>query len=353
MESLELIEQVRRENYPLSIIEAFQNSTTPITGNVTKKLVDQIHEIYRFLEPDHFDGKIVICYPLQDIAHLVPSSGRNMFDKNELLSLSNNPILIEVTGTDTTIRIYESINIDVDALSCFAVVYVYENREEFFIANGTRIPIASYHGSASIYALQYYLLRNALNEYRDKKAKNSTCSHLRDCWFDSGRTYFIAGPEEKMQISLDQHLSSALKGVDVNREFNLNASKPVDIRVLWRNANRNALIELKWLGQSKHPDGRLSTSYSNARAIEGLDQLKEYADLDRTDNPTSITKYWLVALDGRRRGVSIGSNSITNDNALHFRDKELEIPDNKKYFESEKGFEKPLRIFIEPITSRF
>lgn len=154
-----------------------------------------------------------------------------------------------------------------------------------------------------------------------------------------------------MQISLKEYLTNSLRGVDVVREYNLGASKPVDIRVYWKGANRAALIELKWLGHSKDDAGALSTSYANGRGNDGLDQLKEYMDLDNQDTPTCITKGYLVIIDGRRRGAPNNLLQINSANGMYYRDKEIDFDADKKFFESMSTMEEPIRMFAEPICS--
>lgn len=154
-----------------------------------------------------------------------------------------------------------------------------------------------------------------------------------------------------MQVSLKEYLSSSLRGVDVVREYNLGASKPVDVRVYWKEANRAALIELKWLGQSKRANGDLSTAYANGRGNDGLVQLKEYMDMANQDTPTCITKGYLVIIDGRRRGVATNPVTISVDDGMYYSDKEIEFDSDKKYYESMTGFEKPIRMFTTPVCS--
>ncbi len=154
-----------------------------------------------------------------------------------------------------------------------------------------------------------------------------------------------------MQLSLKEYLSSSLRGVDVVREYTLGATKPVDVRVYWKEANRAALIELKWLGQSKKLNGELSTAYANGRGNDGLVQLKEYMDLANQDAPTCITKGYLIIIDGRRRGVSSNPETINVEDGMHYSDKEIEFDSDKKFYESMPSFEKPIRMFVAPICS--
>jgi hypothetical protein len=153
-----------------------------------------------------------------------------------------------------------------------------------------------------------------------------------------------------MQISLKEFLSSALRGVEVVREYNLDASKPVDIRVKWTEANKSALIELKWLCKSKKEDGNIIT-YTNNRADEGAKQLKEYLDMDDTDTPNIISKAYLVVIDGRRKGTNENTTTINSENGLFYENQKINFSDEHKYFERLKNFANPIRMFAKPIIS--
>jgi len=111
------------------------------------------------------------------------------------------------------------------------------------------------------------------------------------------------------------------------------------------------LIELKWLGQSKNPEGELSTSYANGRGNDGLTQLKEYMDLENQDTPTCMTKGYVVIIDGRRKGVAANPLTIDVGNGMHYREQEITFAPDKNFFDTMTGFEKPIRMFVEPVCS--
>ncbi len=160
-----------------------------------------------------------------------------------------------------------------------------------------------------------------------------------------------------MQLSLHEFLSIFLvRGISIEclREQTVmgdsDKPKPVDIKIQWREANRTALIEIKFLGTVKTENGGIYT-HGNSRANEGITQLKGYHDKANTDSPTTIIKSFLVVIDGRRKNVTADQTTINNENGMYYRNTEIVIDDDKKYHETIMGFEKLIRMFAEPICS--
>ena len=202
----------------------------------------------------------------------------------------------------------------------------------------------------SIFALQYHYLNEALLVYKNERIRTVTGELFKDCWADNKWIYLKNKPEESMQKSIKEYLEDSIRGVNIVREYVLGASKPVDVRVYWREANRAALIELKWTGQSLSVGEKIGISYSNGRANDGMKQIKEYIDLERGDTPSIITKGYLVVVDGRRRNISKNKvGNISRDDGMHYANKELKIDDDKKYWVTYSNIEKPIRMFVEPI----
>jgi len=163
-----------------------------------------------------------------------------------------------------------------------------------------------------------------------------------------------------MQESLYEFLRTqeSLRGVaiEVVREFNVNSDKPkpVDIRIQWKEANRTALIEVKWIGAVKSTMATRIRREEGVRAANpGYFQLKGYYDEARSDLPTAIIKSHLVVIDGRRRNLADDAVAISFVDGMHFQNKDdLEIDEDKKYYESVPGFELPIRMFAAPICGR-
>jgi hypothetical protein len=346
----QLVNNIRKENYPLQIYTAMGNNPDVIKH--TTNLISFVQDVYRSIEPDHFEGQIVIYTTLDDSVLLEANKGREFFDKNILINNTSDFLILQLFQADRLPLIWENVNPDNIFDSDKTIIYTYQNRSEFFVANKMKIDIINRFDCASIYALQYHYLSEALLKYKEEKIRYSSCTIFRKSWFDiATRIYFKQKPEGIMQESLGEFLDSSLRGVDVVREYNNGASKPVDIRVYWKEANRAAMIELKWLGQSKDEEGKLSTAYANGRGNDGLDQVKEYMDLENQDTPTCITKGYLVIVDGRRRGVAANLTTIDVANGMHYRNQEVTFDPAKKFYDTMTGFENPIRMFAEPICN--
>ncbi len=346
----QLVNNIRKENYALQIYTAMNNN--PDVIKITTELISFVQDVYRSLEPDHFEGQLVIYTTLDDSILLDEPQGSGFFDRNLLINSDCKFLVIQLFQTDRLPLIWENVNPENIFDSDKAIIYSYKDCEEFFVANKTKIDIINRFDSASIYALQYHYLSEALLKYKAEKIRYSSCTIFRKSWFDTAtRIYFKQRPEEIMQESLSEFLDSSLRGVDVVREYNNGASKPVDIRVYWKEANRAAMLELKWLGQSKDGEGNLSTAYANGRGNDGLDQVKEYMDLENQDTPSCITKGYLVIIDGRRSGVAANLTTIDVANGMHYRNQEVTFNPAKKFYDTMTGFENPIRMFAEPICN--
>jgi len=345
-----IIDKIRKENYVYKISEAFSHSH--YIEPLSFKLIGFIHDVYRYLEPSHFKGKLIIYATLDDTIPLDIDLSDKLYDKGILINDGSDIIVLQYFNNESQCPlIWKNTQYTSLLNSNNVILYFYENMIECFHANQIKIEIFNSFLSASIYALQYHALQEALNRYKTEKISCSSCSIFDKSWSDAKtRIFFKNKPEEVMQISIKEFLSSALRGVDVVREYTLGASKPVDVRVYWKEANRAALIELKWLGQSKREDGELSQNYSNHRACEGLEQLKNYLDLAYKDTPTCISKGYLLVIDGRRKGTNIKSlSSINAYDGLFYKGTELDFSKANKYFDTIVGFERPIRMFAEPI----
>lgn len=348
MSDQNLVDNIRKETYIMQISQAFDNS--PSISLLASELIKTVQVIYRYLEPSHFDGKLIVYKMLDDTQILNKDIATKVFDKNLLIGKSSGIIVLQITSDDELL-LWENVDITDLFKNNNALFYCYENKSEYFYANDRKIDISNNFNCSSIYALHYHYLNEALNDYKINKVLYSSCEILKTCWHDRNRIFFKNKPEETMQKSLKDFLSIYLRGVDAVREYTLGARKPVDIRIYWKEANRAALIELKWLGKSKKDDGKSSTGYTNSRASEGIKQLKEYIDLDAQDTPTCITKGYLVVIDGRRNGTGTDTAEISHSDGLHYQDKELTFPDDIRYFETIKNFEKPIRMFAKPICN--
>ena len=346
----DLVDKIRKENY---LLEIFDQTKSSDYVSIAKNIVAFIKDIYRHIEPSHFDGQIIVLYDFSKSIDFKPKGKTELYDKGILNNAYSN-IIIQIRNDDELPFFWCNVDVkDINGLlehSDNLIAYVFQNKKEYFVVNKNKIDIPNQYSCPSIFALQYHYLNEALVDYKNERVKNVSCEHLKKCWDDNMWIYLINKPEKCMQISLSEFLKSRIRGVNVNREFNLGASKPVDVRVYWREANRAALIELKWLGQSLKEDGTIGTSYSNNRANEGMEQIKEYIDLNNGDNPTTITKGYLVVIDARRRNITSSKvSSISREDGFHYASKNLNINADKQYWSTYPNIEYPIRMFVEPI----
>ena len=342
-----------RETYLMDIVkQTGQDGGKYLSA--TKSIVKFVKDLYRNIEPSHYNGQIVVFIDFYEGRSLLDESIGSGFYDPSVLGNEYESLIFNLTDDETSLPIIwtntetnELLSTDNDFI---AYVYNGPDKNEYFSVNGNVINIQNRFSCPSIYALQYHYLQEALLDYKNNKVRHTSCELLKQCWFDDKRIYLKNKPEECMQISLKEFLSSRIRGVNVVREYNLNASKPVDIRVFWKEANRAALIEIKWMGQSVTEDGTIGTSYSNRRANDGMSQIKEYIDYDDSDSPDIITKGYLVVIDCRRRNISSEiKHSINREDGLYYENKDLDIQDDKKYWKTYPNIEKPFRMFAEPI----
>jgi hypothetical protein len=342
-----LIDIVRGEIYPLKIYNASGNNSISVT--VSAELIKAITAIYRFIEPSHLNGKLVIYKRFVNDALLQRESAVPVYNMDELTHINSDIIIIE--SKDDQLLLWNNIDEVAFLEDTNTVFYCYENNTEYFYVNQQKIEIPHSFHCSSIYSLQYMDLDTELRRYYIEKIVTSNCAIFKECWYDNNRIFFKSAPEEIMQKSLKEFLSSALRGVEVVREYNLNAAKPVDIRVKWTEANKSALIELKWLGKSKNDTGRITATYADSRANDGAKQLKEYLDMDNTDTPNIISKAYLVVIDGRRKDINKETTTINTENGMYYENQDINFSEEHKYFERLKNFARPFRMFAKPIIS--
>lgn len=345
--------------YVLQILKEYNNNMQSVKA--IEIIAKSLKDIYRYFEPGFFEGELFVYKHFNDTIILNEKTSTFIYDKNILLNKTSGKIIIQVLS-DGKLYLWENETLDPIIEKADILVYNYQGNREYFFANKGKIEITAYP-KGSRYATQYMDLMNALNSYKNMKVLQSSCRTFNEVWHDNNRLFFKsegAGkniPEKYMQESLNDYLHSNLfvRGIstEVNREFNVNEEKPkpVDIRVHWKEANRIALIEIKWLGVVKTSKGT-SYKHDNPRANNGIVQLKDYHDSALTDMPTSIIKSYLVVIDGRRNNLKEDMVEISYKDGMHYKDVELEIDEDKRYFESMPYFEKPIRMFAAPVCTK-
>lgn len=250
------------------------------------------------------------------------------------------------------LRLWKHATVDINNLSKRAIVYVYHDRSDRFVAKGKVGTIPNPDPQhASVFAIPTFdSLKEALMYYRAKRATNSACKILTQAWFEEARLFLKTAPrkpEEIMRDSLSEFLASHLRGDrDVHPEHNVNASEPVDIRVQWLFSNFQALIEIKWMGKSKNASGKITNRHGAARARAGAKRLAEYLEEEKKQTPMNLQRGYLVVIDARRWKVKASATTVDARKGLHYKTEEITF--NPKYHLLRSDFEEPLRMFIAP-----
>jgi hypothetical protein len=165
-------------------------------------------------------------------------------------------------------------------------------------------------------------------------------------WHGVNRLFLRAKPEGIMRRSLHQYLRNAFPDAEVRPEQIVDESHPVDIKVTWADTTHRAIIEIKWIGDSVDPSGKITTKYRDARANDGAKQLSDYLDSDAEAAARIRTRGYLVVFDARRKGLTQNQSSINAENGLFYRD--AEIIYDPDFNAKRKDFSVPIRMFAEP-----
>lgn len=224
------------------------------------------------------------------------------------------------------------------------LIYFYNLHKEYFYANGEKIDITiSQKGSR--FAVQFEDLLAHLKDYERRQIFYSSCPQFKQSWQDTNRLFFNGGgrgtniPEKFMQESVYDFLTIALgRGIviDTVREYNISGDfdskpKPVDIKITWREANRVAIIEIKFLGAVKPSSGGKMYIHDDKRANEGIFQLKGYHDKILEDAPTTILKSHLLVIDGRRKNLKSTQSTIDYADGMYFKSVDILIDGDKNF----------------------
>ncbi len=348
-------------HYSSKIMKAFGNIES--ASKALEIIAKSLKEIYRYFEPSFFNGNFIVCKNLDDKPCVDESKGSILYDKNILLNRTDGLIIIQAFNDSSKMLMWEDQDYDAILKQKDTLTYFFSNNKESFFANGEKIEITIYN-KGSRFATQYNDLVDALTLYSTTKIYSSSCKHFSDSWADPNRIFFQGGgsgsniPEMFMQLSLHEFLSTyMIRGVTMEsaREYNVmgdfSKPKPVDVKIHWREANRTALIEVKFIGTiKKNSDGEIY-EYKEDKVNKGMFQLHGYHNKALSDTPMTIIKSYLVVIDGRRKDLRKDLSSISHANGIHYKNIEINIEPDKKYYETIQGFEKPIKMFAAPICS--
>ena len=268
------------------------------------KLILAIKQFYSYISFESISCDIYICAISDNQENILALDGVTQVTSIEHIAHEfdvqrrNNPILFLCDENGAFYIKY--INGDENGiLAMLREVLVYhldKNKQETFIFEDNVVEICCPPGrSGSLFAeTNFKTLEESLADYKVHSAKRTSCYILKGIWEDARRVVFKNKPESTMRDSLCQHISTTLRGVaEVRPEQNVDESHPVDIKVTFRQTNRVALIEIKWLGASRTEAGGL-TKYTNSRAEDGAKQLNDYIEENKDFSPLDECFGYLV-----------------------------------------------------------
>jgi hypothetical protein len=324
-------------------------------ANAVARLWPDLRNLYQFVEPLMLTSPIAVAVAVgveREMPLLRESNPRNYATLSSAATdIGQGGWLLELLASGT-VRRWLLADVDSTQLARFAVLYTYNAGTETLRA-GQRtceIPNLSPQASPSAFARPTFLnLEDALDKYRQHVARTAQCPHLKKTLFDTRRLYWKARPEEEMRRSLFQYLYNVLSGdAEIRPEQVMDESHPVDIKVTWNFVNRLAIIEIKWIGDSRNEDASPATSYRDARAKSGAKQLAEYLDANRALTPTYHTKGYLVVFDARRAGLGPGIDKVSRNDGFFYENKEIQY--DPEHHKERPDFAEPMRLFVEPIV---
>lgn len=343
---LEKLRELQADLYTSSTRQAFGDEGV----KVLQQLVASIVKIYRRVDP------ALRTQPLVLFADVGASSAASMGAPRRVHSLANlgdeldGARMARING-DNSLDVYSLDPAALVSLSQSAVVYHHHQSDEKFVINGSEYRLINpIVGFGSVFCKPTFGdLATALDTYRTKSAAHSSCEILKGAWHESSRWFFKPKPERIMRKSLVQYLSNVLRDAEVRPEQNVDESHPVDIKVSFSLTDLRAIIEIKWLGDSVDDTGKLTTGYTQARALSGAQQLAEYLDSSHEWAPGMKTRGYLVVFDARRKGLANGIATLARNDALHFKD--VEITYSPDYSAIRNDFAAPVRMYMFPKTA--
>jgi hypothetical protein len=316
-----------------------------------QKIIEVLRQLYeKAIDLELRKGPIVVFKALSVDAQPLPiNQAREIWDLMTLSQDASEAFVLQIVGNGRY-WLWNDEHPDLVRLSEESVVYEWRGGIELFIAKGIRKEVVRIDPTASsIFAKATFgELRLALEEYRAKMVRYSSCPLFSLAWHDKSRLFFASAPEHRIRDSLTLFLKSYLRAhIEVRPEQNVDESHPVDIKVTWNGCNRLALIEIKWLGKARSDKGTITNDYGPARAKEGAKQLADYLAMNLQQAPLYLTRGYLVVVDARRYGMNDATVSLGRAHAVYYRDKEIAYDPQFELIRSD--FERPIRMFAEPV----
>lgn len=313
-------------------------------------LVGALRGLYANLRFSAIEEIVVYKSDVFQLERMVTSSTTKIVNFQQIAANDYCTLSVQVLS-EREIVISESL-VDINELLEDTFVYRYCKGEEFFhIKEKGRFRLQKMAGADSCFAISTFkTLDEALDAYDILVARNAKCQFIVDSLYDDMRLYFKSKPEHFLRDSLYGFLNARLRDAEIRVEQNVDATHPVDIKVFWMYTNKQALIEVKWVGASVDPENptRVITHYGNTRAQSGADQLVDYLNRNRASVPLFDAIGYLVVFDLRRSGCEKEvSLTISREDSLAYERQDLVYdPD---YALTRNDFAKPRRFFILPL----
>jgi hypothetical protein len=317
-----------------------------------EELMMAIREVHRALATERLTHGLTIGISMTSITPMIPGPPMMLTSASQLTGRhdSDMPLAIEVNRDGT----FNCWKVPVDACPDGFLAYQFRGpSDEAFLTQANEHAVPKIPNQSSYFSVPYFReLRAALLHYDEQCARASNCEFLARSWRDEKRLIFLPGPEKLMRRSLQRFLRYSLRGVHsiaIMPEQNIDESHPVDLKVTWSSANRVALIEIKWLGWSAHSEAESTTAkWSKSRAVDGARQLSDYLDTYHQEVVGEEARGLLVLYDGRRRSLNLTTLSLREEDAVAFRDAEIDF---SEFVGSRDDFDLPLRFFCSPVLS--
>lgn len=331
-----------------SVAYQVEHTYGPEGAESLRGLLQSVRTIFTHLDIESYSGELIIFRALRpDQTVLERSRAREVPRPEDFATCQQGPLVIEAAADGRYFLWAEAA--DGSTLSDRALVYKFSDGSEWVYARTAepKAVVKLAPSFKSMFAIPSFSdLTAALNRFRTIRVKNSSCKIFFECWRDENRLFFKNRPEHIMRDSLCQFLQAVIPDADILPEQNVDESHPVDIRVTWRRKNNVALVEIKWLGQSKNEDGTLATGYAEGRAKDGAQQLVDYLESHKPGNPEKSTHGYLVIVDGRRRGLRQETTHVNRADGMHFENQEITFDAAHL---ARPDFKAPARMFAHPI----
>jgi hypothetical protein len=315
-------------------------------------LLRVVQSVHRAIAVERLSAGLLVGYALDPDAKLIDSQPARLTSLENLTSLHDgvSPLAVQV-GRDGDIAVWLGAH---DFYRENFLSYEYRSpHNEVILSPLSEMAVPILSGFPSFYAVPYFRdLEDALEHYGVTCVRFSQCLHLAAAWRNPGRLVFLPRPEHKMRDSLVQFLRLSLRdfgGVEAMPEQNVNATRPVDVKVSWIDSNRVALVEIKWLGASAADgESRFKQRYFVGRAREGAEQLADYLDLYHREAPNQEARGYLAIFDGRRAGLRFDSEGLKVRDADYFRSAEISYDDELL---KRPDFAPPIRLYFDAATA--